>query len=116
MADTAFNGPYTMSLSCFRGHFPVYSIVPDTGPDFMEDLLYFLGVEEIFQLVPFAARRTEFRQWPYLSVYCECAPLWHVALFKITPNPRFCLNLFYNCRVEDAMSQSYGLFQSVDSE
>jgi hypothetical protein len=96
-------------MSCATGRYSVYH-VSDT--DELDDLVYFLGAESLFELVPFASRQTSFRGWPYLHVYSECRPLWDIAQCTFTPHPRSWLFFFYHCRVESGTGETYRLFST----
>ena len=72
-----------------------------------------MGFEEMFQIVPFAARRTEFANWPYLSVHCQGRPLWNVAVCKCNPRRYFCISFNYNCLVESETGEYYQLFAAT---
>ena len=101
--------PWTVTMSCATSRYSVFH-VSDT--DVLEDLLYFLGVEHVFELVPFASRQTSFRGWPFLHVYSECRPLWDIVQCTFTPHPRSWLGFFYHCRVESGTGETYRLFST----
>lgn len=115
MANTCPVGACTVAITCSCDRHSNYHLSHGRNPDPIEDILYFLGVEDIFSFVPLASRQADFMLWPYLSVFCTCDPLCHRAHYRLTPDPRVCTNFYYDCRVmsDTRTEESYTMF-SVD--
>ena len=104
--------PWTVSMSCVGGRYRAYH---ERDGDVLEDLLYFMGMEEIFEVAPGASRRSSFVDWPFLSVFWKCRPVWDMIRCVFIPKPRCCLNFGFVCRVEsEETGENYRMFHDDD--
>ena len=89
---------------------PGFTVVPEyETPNPFEDIVFFLGIEEMFTCIPLASQRNHFERWPSVAMYCTCIPVCHDVSIKCRSHPHYWFNAYYHCVVIADTGDTYRL-------